>query len=261
MNDIPLINRLVGSPCCLGKMPIDELFPAYQKLGFRKYEAFSQAMACRHPWTGDPVADREYAASFGLQITSYHLPMIGEEIDAGVADALAAARYAARVGDNVAVLFKAASRDIFAQVGKPFLDAIESEGLDVVPVVQNHKGTAITTLDDYREVLDRIDDSRLKGILEVGHFQRVGVSWKEGWEMLGERLALIHVNEIRGDESVHYGTGEVDFPGLMKQIKTSGYDGNIVVELELANRTEAPQETLEGLANAIDLLCRLYSEA
>jgi sugar phosphate isomerase/epimerase len=237
------------------------LFAAYRRIGFTKYEAFSSWATACHDGTVDPAAARAELAGFGLQVTSYHLPPIEQNIDAGLAKALAAARYAARLGEGVAVLFKAATKDIFIQSAARFLDALERERLAVVPVVQNHKGSAITTLDDYREVLEGIDDPRMKAVLEVGHFQRVGVDWRAGWDLLGDRLALIHVNDIRAGASVLYGTGEVDFAGLMKQVKASGYPGNIVVELELATHATQPQTTLDGLRAAADLLCNLYDAA
>ena len=254
--------RLAGSPCCLPKQSREFLYSAYRQIGFTKWEAFSSWAEARHEWTGDPDEARREAAGKGIAITSYHLPPIGDDLDAGIANALDAARFAARLGTpKIPVLFKANTREIFAKVGKRFLDALDEEGIDVLPVVQNHKGTAITTLEDYREVLDSINDPRLKGILEVGHFQRVGVSWKQGWDFLGDRIGLIHVNEIREDgQSVHFGTGEVDFAGLMKQIRESDYAGNIVVELELEKR-DPPDETLQGLQRAFNLLCDLYENA
>jgi sugar phosphate isomerase/epimerase len=128
--------------------------------------------------------------------------------------------------------------------------------------VQNHRGTAISTLEDYQEVFDSLDnDPRLKAVLEVGHFHRVGVSWQTGWEFLFDRIALIHVNDIRDGKSVHYGTGEVDFAALMQKIKTSNYTGEIVVELELETRDTNPKETLDGLKSAVTLLTRLHAEA
>jgi len=116
-------------------------------------------------------------------------------------------------------------------------------------------------LADFRQVLDAIDDPRMKAILEVGHFQRVGANWRDGWDLLGARLALIHVNDIRDGRSVPFGTGEVDFAGLMKQVRQKGYAGNIVVELELATHETQPQVTLDGLRDATDLLCNLYDAA
>jgi sugar phosphate isomerase/epimerase len=61
------------------------------------------------------------------------------------------------------------------------------------------------------------------------------------------RIALIHVNDIRDGRSVLYGTGEVDFRRADAAVKASGYEGNIVVELELATREAAPEKTVEGV--------------
>jgi sugar phosphate isomerase/epimerase len=141
------------------------------------------------------------------------------------------------------------------------LDALDEEQIRVTPVVQNHRGTAISTLEDYQEVFLLIDnDPRLKAVLEVGHFHRVGVPWRRGWEYLSGRIALIHINEIHDGKSVPYGTGEVDFAGLLRQIKATNYQGEIVVELELETRNSDPQETLHGLKNTVKLLTRLYDE-
>ena len=242
-------------------MPRRELFAAYQELGFTKYEAFSQWPDSRHLWTGDPAADRAEAAEFGLIITSYHIPQIGADLEAGLSQAIAAARYASQLGDNLAVLFKADTRELMSEAAPRFLEALERENIAVLPVVQNHKGTAITTLDDYREVLQATPNPRLRGVLEVGHFAKVDTSWEAGWELLEGRLGLIHVNDIRDGESVRFGSGEVDFAGLLRRVKAGGYSGNIVVELELANRETDPAQTLEGLAEAIAYLEDLWESA
>jgi sugar phosphate isomerase/epimerase len=242
-------------------MPRAELYALYRELGFTKYEGFCTWCVAQHDFRADPAAAREEAARYGLEITSFHLPQIGEDIEAGLADALTAARFASQLSDNPPVLFKAASREIFARATRPFLDALEGEGIRVVPVVQNHKGTAITTLEDYREVLASANDPRLKGLLEVGHFARVGTPWNAGWELLEGRIGLIHVNEIREGASVLFGTGEVDFAGLLKQIKASGYAGHIVVELELATRDTEIPPTINGLRDALTLLDELWEQA
>ena len=252
--------RLVCSPCCLSAMTTEEIYPAYQKLGFTKYEAFSSWTRARHGWTHDPIADQKLAASHGLKIISYHLPPITDDVEVSLAQALQAARYASQLGVGI-VLLKTTRKELFGIAGKRFLDAVESEKLNLTTVVQNHAGSAITTPQDYRDVFALFDhDPRLRAILEVGHFQRIGVSWREGWDLLRERIALIHVNEIRAGKSVPYGAGEVDFSGLMKQIKTSGYGGDIVVELELETNHTEPQETLDGLRDAIHFLTRAYDE-
>jgi sugar phosphate isomerase/epimerase len=254
-------DRLVGSPCCLPEMAYAPLFAAYREIGFTKFEAFSIWVAARHNETVEPIAARAQAAEYGLAITSYHLPKIERDIEAGLAAAVSAARYAARLGEGVAVLFKADTKDLLIQTAPRFLDAIEREHLNVIPVVQNHKGSAISTLEDFRDVLRGIDDPRMKAVLEVGHFHRVGVKWQDGWDLLSDRIALIHVNDIRAGQSVPFGTGEVDLAGLMKQVKHTGYAGNVVVELELATHATQPQLTIDGLRDAANVLCKFYDAA
>ena len=78
---------------------------------------------------------------------------------------------------------------------------------------------------------------------------------------MSDRIVLVHVNEIRAGQSVLFGTGEVDFPGLMQRIKSSGYSGDIVVELELPNREFNPQETIDGVKQAVELLENYYQKA
>jgi sugar phosphate isomerase/epimerase len=182
-----------------------------------------------------------------------------DDVEQSFENAVAAARFAAVLGAKI-VLFKAQRRELFKASGRRFLDAIE--GLGLTPVLQNHAGSAITTIEDYREAFDAFEgDPRIRAILEVGHFQRVGVHFQRGWDFLGDRVALIHVNEIRAGKSVRYGTGEVDFKGLIQAIKTKGYQGDVVVELELENHRTHPEETLDGLKSAIALLCDLYASA
>jgi sugar phosphate isomerase/epimerase len=253
--------QLVSSPVYFPYWPLEKVLAACRDLGFHKFEGFSEWPVCKLDWRGDPAVPRRLAESMGLRFTSFHLPTIREDEGVGLENALIAARYAAGLGAKI-VLFKTNSREIFARVMKKFLDALDQARLGLIPVLQNHKGTPISTLDDYREVFESIgNDPRLKAVLEVGHFQRAGISWKAGWDYLGDRIALIHVNEIRNDESVLFGSGEVDFRGLIRHIKSSAYRGDIVVELELASRESNPQETLDGVRQAVALLENYYREA
>jgi sugar phosphate isomerase/epimerase len=259
---VPFRDRLVASPVYFPHWPLEKVLFSCHRLGFSKFEGFSEWPTSKLDWRGDPAISRRLAESMRLRFTSFHLPMIREgDEDAGLEDALIAARYAAGLGAKI-ILFKAASRKILARTMTRFLDALDGANLGLIPVLQNHVGTAISTLDDYRQVYADIgDDPRMKAILEVGHFQRAGLSWEQGWDYLNDRVTLIHVNEIRAGQSVLFGTGEVDFRGLMQRIKTSGYPGDIVVELELPNRESNPQETIDGVKQAIELLETYHQQA
>jgi sugar phosphate isomerase/epimerase len=254
-------DRLVSSPVYFPHWPLKKVLSACRELGFSKFEGFTEWSASKLDWRGDPAISRQRAESMNLRFTSFHLPTVGHEIDEGLANALTAARFSAGLGANI-VLFKAASLEIYARTIPRFLDALDEANLGLTPVLQNHFGTAISTLEDYKRALASVaDDPRMKAILEVGHFQRAGVSWERGWDYLGDRVALIHLNEIRAGQSVLFGAGEVDFPGLMRRVKSSGYPGDMVVELELPNRESNPEETIDGVEQAVTVLETCYGEA
>ncbi len=251
-------DRLVSSPVYSPHLPLEPVLEACNRLGFTKFEGFTEWAASKLDWRDDPATPRRLAESMGLRFSSFHLPTARSDADSEVSDLMVAARYGAGLGAKV-VLFKAASRELYGSVGPRFLDALTVANLGLTPVLQNHRGGPIQTLEDFQEVLGRLNrDSRMKTLLEVGQFHRAGVEWRKGWEWMGGRIALIHVNDIRDGQSVLYGTGEVDLRGLMRQVRTSGYEGDIVVELELSNRETVPSETLEGVRRAVEHLEGLY---
>jgi sugar phosphate isomerase/epimerase len=241
-------------------MALEPVLEACSSLGFGKFEGFTEWATSRLDWRGDPSAPRRLAASMGLRFSSFHLPTVRGDSDEELGDLMVAARYAVGIGAKVA-LFKAASRELYGSVGLRLLDALDAEGLDLTPVLQNYHGGQIDAPDDFSDVLRRLNgDPRMMALLEVGQFQRSGVPWRQGWELMDGRIALIHVNDIRDGRSVLYGTGVVDFRGLMRQVRTSGFGGDIVVELELPTRETAPEETIKGVRLAVEHLEGLYRE-
>jgi sugar phosphate isomerase/epimerase len=243
--------QLVASPACIPQWTLQELLPAYAKLGFSKFEAFctwcKSALDIAQPAESYLSLARHNATRF----TSMHLPPITNDRDASLASAIATARYAASLGADV-VLYKADSRENYIGGAAPFLDALARERIEVTPVLQNHRGTPITTLDDFRAVIEGIADPRMMTLLEVGHFARVGVDWRTGYDLLGQSIALVHINDIDGaGQSVPFGKGSVDFKGLFAHLSEQGYAGNIVVELELDTRQTDPQRTLRELRNSL----------
>ena len=255
-----LSDRLVASPCCLPQLGLEQLLRLYQDLGFRNIELFTSAGSVGWPSSVDPLGDADARAELrtrveehGMRVTSMHLPPITADLD--VAGAVTAAGFARGVGADV-VLFKATTRDLYIESAGQFLE--ETAGVGITPVLQNHAGAAISTLDDFRTVLAGIGDPRMRTLLEVGHFARVGVDWRDAYDVLGETIALVHVNDIDGNgRSVPFGTGTVDFEGLLKHLDDVGYTGNIVVELELEGHTDSVEPTVTGLRDALELLERV----
>jgi sugar phosphate isomerase/epimerase len=257
----PFRDRLVSTPAFFPHLTLEPALELCRGMGFSKFEGFTEWATSRLDWRGDPSAPRRMAESMGLRFSSFHLPTAQGDSNADLGDLMVAARYAAGLGADV-VLFKAASREIYGSVGLRLLDGLAAESLALTPVLQNYHKGPIDTPGDYSEVLRRLGhDPRMKALLEVGQFQRTGVTWRQGWDLMAGRIALMHINDIRDGRSVLYGTGVVDFPGLMQRVKASGYAGNIVVELELATREAAPELTVEGVKRAVDYLEKLYNQA
>jgi len=241
-----LIDRLVASPCCNPELTLELALAAYSQLGFKKFEAFTAWVKSALDIDGDPQVYLRAAQRYGVQFVSFHLPEVANDL-AGLDEAIRGARLAKALGANI-VLFKAASRPSYIKAAKPFLEAIE--GLGLTPVLQNHVGAPISSLDDFRQVIEGINDPRMKTLLEVGQFHSVGVSWREGCELLGESVALVHIKDQIGPQSVPFGTGEIDLPGLFRHLRSVGYTGDFVVEMEV----EDPENTLKYLGEAIEYL-------
>lgn len=248
-----LLRSLVASPCCNPDLSLDEALLTYHRVGYRKFEAFSSWVQSRLDPTKDPTEYVDAARRHGIAYASYHLPPIGEELETDLARAIQAARFAARIGASV-VLFKADSRPLYLQAGHRFLDEIK--GIAVTPAIQNHFGTAVSTLDDVKEVHEGLADPRMKAVLEVGHFHSAGVHWQEACEYLGERIALVHVKDQVARQSVPFGTGEIDLPGLFRHLAHLDFGGDVVVEMEV----EDSENTLQYMREAREYLRRIEED-
>jgi sugar phosphate isomerase/epimerase len=240
------MNNLVASPCSNPIFMVEQAFSLYRQIGYTKFEAFTDWTSSQFHYTQKPKFYLDMMKRYDIKVTSLHLPPLDEEdMEGTIANAIIAATFAEAIGVEV-VLYKAKSRKAYIESAKSFLDA--TAHLSVIPVLQNHINTPIETLENYKEVIDGIGDVRMKSLLEVGQFHSVGVPWKQGYELLGDSIALIHIKDQIGKQSVAFGEGEVDFPGLFSHMKSVGYIGNYVVELEVADR----ENTLQYLADALE---------
>ncbi len=236
--------QLAVSPCSNPELTLEGALAAYRGLGFHRIELFTSWAQSAVDAAGDGARCKDLLAKYGFGVSSLHLPPLTEHLDVSLARAVKTCRLAADLECPV-VLVKGKTRaDIIAGAGR-LLDAIGE--LALTPVLQNHAGTAISTLGDYREVLDGVRDPRLKCLLEVGHFHTVGVPWLEGYEALQGRIALVHLKDQIGGQSVPFGSGEIDLPGLLARLAADGYTGDIVIEMEVKDSAN----TLSYLADAL----------
>jgi len=247
------MERLVASPACLPNMELEEVLRHYARLGFKKMEVFTYWAEAAFDYEEPPDRYLNLSERYDIDFTSLHLPPLGPESHS-LEEVLRAARFCQEIGAEIAI-FKAESKKEYLRSGPKFLDAIEELGIDIQPVVENHSGTPISSLQDYREVLEGIDDLRMGAVLEVGHFHKVGIEWEDGYELLKDRIALVHLKDMQGSISVPYGRGEIDFPKLFDLLEDGGYQGDYVVELEF-ERGMSEEEALEGLEKSLHYLNR-----
>ncbi len=243
MSPASLTDKLVVSPCSNPEMPLDEALAAYSQIGFTRFEVFTSWAKSAFDVDRDPAGYVEHGRRYGMSFASMHLPPVGDDLADSLDAAVRAARFAEAIGAGV-VLFKATSRPSYIRAAGRFLDA--TEGVRVTPVLQNHAGSPISSLDDFREVIGGIGDPRMKSLLEVGHFHAVGVGWREAADLLGDSIALVHIKDQIAAQSVPFGTGEIDLPALFAHMRSVGYTGDYVVEMEVQDR----QNTLRYLSDA-----------
>ena len=232
-------------------MTLEEALTAYGEVGFERFELFTSWCKSAAEPTAEPDAYLRLARKHGFQFSSIHVPPIGDDIEAGIALAAQTCRLGTALGCRAA-LVKAKSREVYIAAAEKLLNAITD--LPIIPVLQNHAGSPISTLDDYRAVLEGIDDPRMKCTLEVGHFHSVGVPWRAGYDLLQGRIELVHIKDQIGPQSVPFGKGEIDLRGLFARLRDDGYNGDVVIEMEVEDRGNTRTYLLDALAYVGPLL-------
>lgn len=239
------MHNLAGSPTVDPQMDVDSILSLCARMGLKKYEIMTSWVKSAFDIDRDPQYYLDLGQKYDLQFTSLHLPPVDDDQSASLDRAIKGARFAHALGVGV-MIFKATSRENYIQSARAFLDAVD--GLGLTTVITNHANSPIATLDDYRGVLDGVNDPRLKALLEVGHFHKVGVSWRDGYDLLGNRVALVHIKDMADEKPVPYGEGEVDFEGLFRHMQSVGYTGDYVFELEKVPRDQVERLMQMGLA-------------
>jgi sugar phosphate isomerase/epimerase len=225
-------------------MELERALREYAAIGFVKFEAFTSWVQSALDIATDPAHYSDLASRYNMRFASMHLPPVEIGLGATLERAIRATEFACKLGVQT-VLFKTANQELYISAAARYLDAIG--GLPVTPVLQNHLGSPLSNLDDMLYVLNGIDDSRLKVLLEVGHLYSAGVSWRRACQALDEKIALVHIKDQVGTRSVPFGSGEIDLVGLFLHLREINYRGDVVVEMEVTDH----ENTLIYLRQAV----------
>jgi sugar phosphate isomerase/epimerase len=240
-----LMDRVVASATGGdSRKPLDDVLASYSRYGYKNFEVYLSGRGSAFDRTRGAAFYLDKGHVHGLAFPSLHLTPLTDDLDKGVPLAIEEARFAHALGVTV-VNYRGESKQAAIQGARPFMAAIA--GLAITPVIQLHEGRAIGTLEDVLEVLDGIGDRRFKALLEVGSYHALGITWDKAAKALRDDIGLVHVKDMVGEQSVPFGKGDVDLPGLFAYTKRLGYEGYFVVEI--ANKD--PENTNRYIGDAL----------
>ena len=110
------------------------------------------------------------------------------------------------------------------------------------------RGSVFRTRDDYELLLEGLDPRVVNYTPDVGHIANGGMNPLEILHTYRDRIDHIHLKDFSQRNGwARTGEGEIDFPGIVRYLHTTGFDGWIVVEDESPSAVTDPDEiTIAG---------------
>ena len=99
--------------------------------------------------------------------------------------------------------------------------------------IENHRGAALESPQQVREVLDKCSQS-IGACIDTGHFAIAGYDTVEAARMLADRLYHVHLKDTDGQKCVQFGTGLANISGFLAVVAESECTGMLSVEHETA---------------------------
>ncbi len=166
---------------------------------------------------------------------------------------------AAELGADCVALFSGILRDPISQSEawdrlvpglRAALDYAAARG--VLVGFEPEPGMFVDSMDRFEELLERIDDARLRLTLDIGHLHCQGETpiarVIDRWASL---LVNVHIEDMccGVHEHLMFGQGEIDFPPVLQALARVGYNGPVHVELSRHSHQapEAAREAFEFL--------------
>lgn len=119
-------------------------------------------------------------------------------------------------------------------------------------------GMFIATMDDFQQLLDRLDAPQLRLTLDVGHLHcQDELPLEAQIRRWAPRLSVVHLEDMRRGVHEHlmFGEGEIEFPPVLNTLADCGFAGGIYVELSRHSH-EAPRAARRAFEFLIPLLMK-----
>src|SRR5438132_1127700 len=119
----------------------------------------------------------------------------------------------------------------FAASIRPILDYADQWNVDVG--IECEPGLYLEYVAELREWIDRLGHRRLGANLDVGHSQVIGESIPDAVKLLGDRIWILHVEDIPGRKHYHLipGEGTLHWQALKSALLSIDYPRFLTVEL------------------------------
>jgi len=229
------------STCSIPRHELDAAVEAIKRAGYDFMEAFTTWTSCAlRPERVPPSEVHVLLAEHGMSLSSLNghgITAAGpEQLDECMPPILSDLQYAKDIGLR-RLNIRGAKRDQPMEVFVEGLRALahEAAAIDMGLIIGNHSGNRLERPEDLAAALEGADADNVGVLVDAGHFHSVGVDPADVIGQFGSRLELLHVKDQVGRESVPFGTGEMDLPGILAAARDVGYDGFVVVEMEVAD--------------------------
>jgi sugar phosphate isomerase/epimerase len=132
-------------------------------------------------------------------------------------------------------------------------------GLEIAIELEPFRLSIVNSLDGMKAFLDEVACPAVKANLDVSHLALVGTPAGRIAELAG-RIAHVHFSDCDGKAhgDLPPGRGVVDFPPYLREIRKTGFDGTLSIELEYS---PDPGRIVEWVEEAYRETDRLMREA
>jgi inosose dehydratase len=132
----------------------------------------------------------------------------------------------------------------------------QTAAIDLPLGFHNHMGQIGQNPDEVDAILAASDPKYVKLLLDTGHYGAAGGAPAQAIKTHGKRLVLLHIKDVvdKADappkdgkpankyQFVELGQGKVDFPAIFAALKSVGFKGWTVVELDSVPAGRAPKD-------------------
>ena len=240
--------KLSCSTCCIPKYDLDEALNLFASAGYEYFETFTT-------WTGGQLdvhkVDRESVkqklVEYGIRLSSLNIESFVAEEDSKFHERLERQKrniqWAMELGCQ-RVNFKGGKRteeDMLALIKGIHELADYCAELPVELCLGNHHGNRIENIEDLDRIFSQADYPNVGVLVDIGHYHSSQVDIPALITRYAEKIKLAHTKDQIGRQSVAFGKGEIDNPGLLKLLRDVGYDGFVVVEIEVKDEKNTPE--------------------